>query len=170
MSYIKDNFREFIQEHGHHIMLKHTDKKQSCPLPPAPKGSRDTQSHDSHTFYHSEDTSCIHCFGFNYLYNSYKVKIRRSDANSMYGERLDLSDEISHSGNTYDYFFLPHVNIGEKDFIIEYRENNFELFVVLNTDSHYGDKGILSFKTALVAEVIVNKDIIEKSLKDIIYK
>jgi len=169
MSFIKDNFREFIKDHGHNIVLKHSEKKQSCPLPPAPTGDVSSQSHDSHKNYHSEDTSCVHCYGLNYRYKPSKVKVRRSNANSMYGERLDLSDEIAHSGNTYDYFFFPHVEIGEKDFVIEYRENNLELFVVLNTDAHFGDGGELAFKSALVAEVNTDRNVIEQSLEEIIY-
>lgn len=148
MGYIKNNYSNLIDRDGHHIILKHVKKKLSCP---------------NHC---NGNPECPHCYGLNNFYKSKRAKIRRSEASTLESEKLEFDNKIAHSGNIYIYYFKAHVNIQDKDFIIEYKNNQLELFVVLNTDKHYGDQGVQAINTCIAAQVNIENNIIKKSLKD----
>lgn len=154
MGYLKENFKNVLKEHGHHIIYYHTNNKQSCPR-------------HQHKKEHEHPSQCYHCFGNNLLYKATKLLTRRSDANSMFGERKKLDDPISFSGNTYNYFYLPDTVMNDNDFIIEYKNNDLELFQVINTDKHYGDGGDVAFRSSLVAQKFINEEVLKKSLYEI---
>lgn len=145
MGYIKSNFDRIIDQHGHLILVKHTDKKKSCP----------NKDHDS---------MCPHCFGLNYRYIVYKTKVRRSESQSFRSGALDNNDAISFKSNAYKYYFSSNYPINEKDFIIEYSENDIELYYVGNVDKHRGDNGEIAFKTVLAQEVSIDKKVIKEDL------
>ena len=156
MSFIKSQFKNFLRDNGYHIILKNHVEGRNCPLDKRRK-------QDGHP------SDCSHCFGTNLYYNDIKVLTRRSEANSRYGERLDYTDEIPVSGNTFNYYFLPEIKPKEKDWIIEYKNNELMVMHVINTDPNIGDGGTLSFRTVIAAETNFSNEVIESALEEIVY-
>ena len=154
MGYFKNHFENFVNRFGHYVIVKHTDKKQKCP------------NNDGNEC--SLSQNCPQCFGNNYLYDITRNITIKSQAKSMYGERLQYDDSVPNSSNTHDYFFCSVVDIGIKDFVIEYTDNKLQVYEVINYDRHHGDDGEIAFQSVLVREVNVETEVIEKSLKDLL--
>lgn len=147
MGYIKQNFENLINRHGHKVLIKHTNKKQSCP-----------RSLDE-----DHDTNCPQCYGLDYKYNYYIAEVRKTDGGIQPGEK-DSSNPINFSDEGRTYYFKSEYPINEDDFIIEYKNNQLSLFLITNIEPQYGDTGELAFNSVVVREVSINKDVIKTDL------
>lgn len=147
MGFIKNKFELLVKKHGHKVLVKHTDKKRSCP----------NELKSDH------GTNCPQCYGLNYRYDYYIAKTRKTDGGVKPGQK-DESNPLNFSGENRIYYFMVDYPIDEDDFIIEYKRNKLNLYLVTNIEPQYGDGGDLAFYSVVVREVAINKDVIKQDL------
>lgn len=148
MDYIKDNFEKIINKHGHNILVKHANKNISCP------NNKNDMDHN---------TDCSYCYGLNYKYSFYKAKVRRSN-NNIYRDNKDEKEPISFSAGNKIYYFKTEYDFDEDDFIIEYQNNDIEVYKITSKEPHYGINGNLAFYSSVVVKQTINKEIVKKDI------
>jgi hypothetical protein len=152
MTIDKEKFNETLKSHGHKVIVKHTDKKIHCDC-----------------FEQENQNRCFKCFGTGWKYNWYITKTRRTKngAGSLANDRLEKIKAFIFSANSYKYYFKTEDKLANEDFIIEFKDNDINLFYIRNTDIKTGTEGVNVYQEVYANRVIINKEIVETSLLDI---
>ena len=149
----KEKFDKNINNNGHKVIVKHSDKKVHC-----------------NCYEKDNKNKCYKCFNTGWKYDSYITKTRRSKkgAGSLTGDGLEKKEAFNLYANSYKYYFKTDDIVTVEDFIIEFNQNDLKLFYVRNYDLKTGQKGIDVYNEVYANRVILDKDILETSFLDII--